>query len=117
MDIFELPQLVAARDESERSYLEFLRTSSLSMGLYVLPAGAQDKQKPHTEDEVYCVVGGRASIQVGDEHQAVGPGGIVFVAAEVEHCFHSIAEDLTVLVFFAPAEYANATQATQAHAS
>jgi hypothetical protein len=29
------------------------------------------------------------------------------VAKNVEHRFHSIEEDLTVLVFFAPAEYSN----------
>jgi quercetin dioxygenase-like cupin family protein len=37
----------------------------------------------------------------------VSEGSVVFVAAEVEHRFHSITEDLVVLVFFAPAEYAN----------
>jgi hypothetical protein len=32
----------------------------------------------------------------------------VFVAANVLHRFHHIEEDLTVLVFFAPAEYSQA---------
>jgi len=86
-------------------YIEFLRASSLSMGLYELAAGATDLQSPHTEDEVYYVVSGRATIRVGDEEQAVGPGSIVFVAANIEHRFHAIIEDLSVLVFFAPAEY------------
>ncbi|HSG39002.1 MAG TPA: cupin domain-containing protein, partial [Thermoanaerobaculia bacterium] len=35
------------------------------------------------------------------EDMAVGPGSVLFVAARVEHRFHSIAEDLEVLVFFA----------------
>jgi len=39
-------------------------------------------------------------------------GSIVFVAARVPHRFHSIAEDLTVLVFFAPAEYSNQPRAS-----
>jgi hypothetical protein len=30
---------------------------------------------------------------------------VVFVKAGVEHRFHNITEDLTTLVFFAPAEY------------
>jgi quercetin dioxygenase-like cupin family protein len=42
---------------------------------------------------------------VGNEHTSLEPGSIVFVAANVEHRFHSIIEDLMVLVFFAPAEY------------
>jgi mannose-6-phosphate isomerase-like protein (cupin superfamily) len=85
-------------------YVEFLRASSLSMGLYELAAGAPDLQSPHTEDEVYYVVNGRATVRVADEDQTIGPGSIIFVAANVEHRFHSITEDLSVLVFFAPAE-------------
>ena len=70
-----------------------------------LPAGGVDPQQPHTEDEVYYVVGGRALLRVAGEDRAVGPGSLVFVAAGVEHRFHTIEEDLSVVVFFAPAEY------------
>ena len=79
----------------------------LSMGLYVLPAGGTDSQSPHTEDEVYYVVNGKAMIRVGAEDRDVGAGSIVYVAKNVEHRFHSIEEELKVLVFFAPAEYSN----------
>jgi mannose-6-phosphate isomerase-like protein (cupin superfamily) len=70
----------------------------------VLPAGARDPQEPHTEDEVYHVVGGKGRIRVGEEDRTVEAGTVVFVEAGVDHRFHSIEEDLTVLVFFAPAE-------------
>jgi mannose-6-phosphate isomerase-like protein (cupin superfamily) len=79
------------------------------MGVYRLPAGGRDPQSPHTEDEVYYVVDGQAQIRVGEEDRSVGPGSIVFVAAHVDHRFHSIEENLTVLVFFAPAEYSQAS--------
>ena len=105
MNAFELSQLLAERETSGRAYLEFLRVPSLSMGLYVLPAGGTDPQQPHTEDEVYYVAGGRASIRVGSEDRAVEPGSVVFVEAGIEHRFHTIREGLTVLVFFAPPEY------------
>ena len=105
MDAFEIDQLLAEREQVGRAYLEFLRVPALSAGLYVLPAGEADPQQPHTEDEVYYVARGRAQIRVAGEDRPVGPGSVVFVAAGVEHRFHSIAEDLTVLVFFAPAEY------------
>jgi len=105
MDAFELLPLLETQAKSGRRYHEFLRQPSLSMGVYVLPAGGVDAQSPHTEDEVYYVASGRAQIKVGDEDRAVGPGSIVFVAANVEHRFHSIEDDLIVLVFFAPAEY------------
>jgi len=48
-----------------------------------------------------------AKIKVADEDRIVQTGSVVYVAKNVEHHFHSIEEDLTVLVFFAPAEYSN----------
>jgi mannose-6-phosphate isomerase-like protein (cupin superfamily) len=105
MEAFELDDLLDARERSGRLYLEFVRSHELSVGLYALAAGATDPQEPHTEDEVYHVVSGRARITVGDEERSVGPGSIVFVPADVPHRFHDIEEDLTVLVVFGPAEY------------
>jgi mannose-6-phosphate isomerase-like protein (cupin superfamily) len=104
MDAFEISQLIIEQQRSGHSYLEFLRVPALSMGLYSLPAGGIDPQQPHTEDEVYYIVAGRGFIRVGEEDRAVEPGTIVFVAANVEHRFHTISEDLKILVFFAPAE-------------
>jgi mannose-6-phosphate isomerase-like protein (cupin superfamily) len=107
MQAFELTQLISQREASKKLYLEFLKVPDLSMGLYILPAGGVDPQQPHTEDEVYYVVSGVAQIQVADESRPVQAGSIVYVAKNVEHRFHSIEEELTVLVFFAPAEYSN----------
>jgi len=109
MQQFDLANLVAARDASERPYLEFLRVPALSVGLYVLPAEGADPQQPHSEDEVYYVASGRGRILVGTEDSDVSPGAIVYVPAGVEHRFHTIAEELTIVVFFAPAEYSQAT--------
>ena len=104
MKSFHLTQLLAEREQSDRRYLEFLRVSSLSSGIYVLAAGAVDPQKPHTEDEVYFVIRGRAAFACeGQDHQ-VEPGTILFVEAGVDHRFHSITEELEVLVLFAPCE-------------
>jgi mannose-6-phosphate isomerase-like protein (cupin superfamily) len=107
MQAFELAQLISQREASNKLYLEFLKIPDLSMGLYVLPAGGTDPQSPHTEDEVYYVVSGRAKIRVADEDRDVQARSIVYVAKNVAHRFHSIEEELTVLVFFAPAEYSN----------
>ena len=107
MQAYELPQLISQREVANKLYLEFLKVPDLSMGLYILPAGGVDPQSPHTEDEVYYVVSGRAQIKVADEDRAVQAGSIVYVAKNVEHRFHTIEQDLTVIVFFAPAEYSN----------
>lgn len=107
MQAFELAQLISQREESNKLYLEFLNVPDLSMGLYVLPAGGTDPQSPHTEDEVYYIVSGRAKILVAEEDRDVKAGSIIYVAKNVAHHFHSIGEELTILVFFAPAEYSN----------
>lgn len=110
MQAYELAQLISQREASNKLYLEFLKVPDLSMGLYVLPAGGADPQSPHTEDEVYYVVSGKAQILVANENRDVQAGSIVYVAKNVAHRFHSIEEDLTILVFFAPAEYSNKPQ-------
>jgi mannose-6-phosphate isomerase-like protein (cupin superfamily) len=108
VEAFDLPSLEAAREALQRRsgelYLEFLRRDALSCGLYVLEAGAEDPQEPHTEDEVYLVLEGRARLEVAGRDQPVGPGSVVFVARAVPHRFADITERLSVLVFFAPAE-------------
>jgi mannose-6-phosphate isomerase-like protein (cupin superfamily) len=108
MNVFHLSQLQADRQRSRRAYLEFLRVPALSAGLYALPAGAADPQQPHNEDEVYVVLAGRGALRIGVEDHAVKPGTVAFVGAGVEHRFHSLTEDLTALVFFAPAETSEA---------
>jgi len=110
MQAFDLAQLISQRETSQKLYLEFLKVPDLSVGLYVLPAGGADPQSPHTEDEVYYVIGGRAKILVADESHDVQAGSIIYVEKNVAHRFHSIEEDLTVLVFFAPAEYSKKVQ-------
>ena len=94
MQAYELANLISQRETSDKRYLEFLNVPDLSMGLYILPASGVDPQSPHTEDEVYYVVSGRAQIRVANEDRAVQAGSIVYVAKNVEHRFHSIEEEL-----------------------
>ncbi len=105
MNAFALSNLIATREQSKQLYHEFLHVPTMSAGVYQLAAGSTDPQQPHTEDELYYIVAGRAQLQVADENTPVEPGSLIFVAANIEHHFHTITEDLTVLVFFAPAEY------------
>ena len=101
---FNIADTEKRREQSGKRYLEFLRVPAMSAGVYVLPAGRTDPQSPHKEDEMYYVVGGRARMRAGSEDQVVSAGSVIFVAAEVEHRFYDITEELVVLVFFAPAE-------------
>ncbi len=87
MNAFELSDLDRQRVQGGKLYLEFLRGPTLSVGLYVL-----------------YVVTGRATVRVGDEDREVQAGSVIFVPPGVPHRFHSITEELRILVFFAPAE-------------
>ncbi|MBW2229350.1 MAG: cupin domain-containing protein [Deltaproteobacteria bacterium] len=98
---FELPKEIEARIASGKPYLEFLRVPSLSCGIYALPAGSEDLQAPHDEDEVYYVVSGKARLRVSGETVEAGPGSILYVRATATHSFFEVEEDMTILVFFA----------------
>lgn len=104
VNLFDLADVEKHRKQLGKRYSEFLRVAAMSAGIYVLPAGGIDPQSPHKQDEMYYVVRGRARLRAGTEDQAVREGGIIFVAAGVEHGFYEITEELMVLVFFAPAE-------------
>jgi mannose-6-phosphate isomerase-like protein (cupin superfamily) len=107
-NVFDFSQMLA---KSEKPYLEFLRVPSLSVGIYVLEAGATDHQTPHHEDEVYYVASGRAKMRTEvdgvEKTFDVDPGTIIFIPARMNHCFYDIIQRLAVMVFFAPAEGAH----------
>ena len=104
MEAFELGDIMAHARKTGTLWTELIRHPTLSVGLYLLPGGGVDPQQPHTEDEVYYVVSGHGHITVGTEDRPVGPGSTIFVAAGETHRFHDFAAELTLLVFFAPAE-------------
>lgn len=98
MQKFELADLPVER------YHEFLRVPDLSAGVYRLAKGALDMQKPHSEDEIYHVLSGRARFTAGGRTVEARAGDVLFVPAREEHRFHDIEEDLALLVVFGPAE-------------
>jgi len=102
----QFSDVIDQRARRATPYLEFLRVNSLSAGIYVLPAGGVDVQSPHKQDELYYVVSGKARARAGAQDREIRPGTMIFVAANVEHRFYAIEEELRLLVFFAPPEAA-----------
>ena len=98
MRVFSIPAT------SPHSYEELMRSADLSVGVYRLDVGAVDSQRPHTEDEVYYIIAGRAKFTSGGETVDVAPRHCLFVPAGEPHRFSDIVEPLEVLVFFGPAE-------------
>ena len=78
MDAHDLNGLLAEHLSSGRPYLEFLRSESMSIGLYVLNAGDVDGQQPHAEDEAYVVLGGRSRFTAGDETRDIAAGDVIY---------------------------------------
>jgi quercetin dioxygenase-like cupin family protein len=78
----------------------FVRIPSISAGVYTLKKGATDGQTPHTKDEIYYIIKGKAKLAVGAETYDVKEGSLVFVEAHKEHHFFDITEDLAVVVVF-----------------
>jgi mannose-6-phosphate isomerase-like protein (cupin superfamily) len=83
---------------------EHLGVPDLSCGTYSLPAGGTDPQSPHTEDELYLVTSGRATLWTASGTAPMRPGDVAFVPAGEEHRFVDIVDDFAVVVVFGPAE-------------
>jgi mannose-6-phosphate isomerase-like protein (cupin superfamily) len=108
-DVVSVAELLARLSRDEHDYAEFFRSPSGSLSLTVArwPAGSVDTQQPHTEDEVYYVIGGRATLVTNGAATTVSAGSVAFVASGVDHRFVDITEDLEVLVFWSPARHSN----------
>jgi mannose-6-phosphate isomerase-like protein (cupin superfamily) len=75
------------------------RSPGLEIGVYVLVAPEPDTQQPHADDEVYVVLEGRGTLEVGDQVFRVSQGDALFVEAGAEHRFMGY-ESLCLLVTF-----------------
>ena len=104
MEARTLDDLARHQSATDKPYFEFIRSRSMSVGLYVLDAGAVDEQSPHFEDEVYVVLEGHSRFTAANKTRDVVPGDTMFVPAGVPHQFHDITEQLRVIVVFAPPE-------------
>jgi mannose-6-phosphate isomerase-like protein (cupin superfamily) len=99
-------EVLRAPDESTAGYWELLRVPDLSVGVYRIPAGGADEQEPHTEDEVYLVTRGAATLWTPHASAPAVVGSMLFVPAHEEHRFVDITDDFEAIVVFGPAEYA-----------
>ena len=73
-----------------------------------MPLDGTDTQIPHSEDEIYVVVSGRAELQTPEATVAVQPGSVVFVPAHEDHRFVNLDGTADGVGLFAPPEGARA---------
>ena len=88
--------------DEPNDWIVHLTTSDLSLGTYSIPAGGTDDQSPHTEDEIYVVKTGRATLVTDSGTAPVAPGSVIYVPAGETHRFTDVTEDLALIVVFAP---------------
>ena len=100
---FTVDELRKLREQAGTAWLEFFDVASLSMGIYHVASGTDDRatHQPHARDEVYVGVSGNGQLTADGERYRIEPGSVVYVKAGVEHHFHDVIDDLTVLVLFA----------------
>lgn len=98
------PVVLGRDDVPSGRYAEWVRSQSLSAGVYRIAAGGVDDQSPHREDEVYVVTAGAAQLEVEGRRTPVGPGTVAFVPRRAAHRFVDVTADLEVSVVFAPPE-------------
>ena len=60
----------------------------------------EDRQKPHSRDEVYVVARGIATFFDGEARRRVEPGAFIFVEAGRVHRFEQFSDDFAVWVIF-----------------
>jgi mannose-6-phosphate isomerase-like protein (cupin superfamily) len=98
------PVVLGRDDVPAGRYAEWVRSQSLSAGVYRIAVGGVDDQSPHREDEVYVVTAGAAELEVEGRRTPVAPGTVAFVPRRAEHRFVDVTADLEVTVVFAPPE-------------
>jgi quercetin dioxygenase-like cupin family protein len=94
-----------ARFSSEKlQKVPLFESSRFFCDLYCLAAGQAQRVHTHADsDKVYCVLSGRATIQVGAEEAEAGEGVAVLAPAGVPHGVANRTDaPVTVLVFMAP---------------
>lgn len=92
-----LAQLTEARPFNEAARF----AGDVSVELYA-PVG-EDRQTPHTRDELYIIATGSGSFVLEDESFPFEAGDLIFVPAHAEHRFSTFSDDFsTWVIFFGP---------------
>lgn len=82
-------------------FVTLLQRGTMSLELYA-PQG-EDRQTPHSQDELYLVVSGHGEFVNGNERHSFQPGDVLFVPAGVEHRFVNFSDDFqTWVIFYGP---------------
>ncbi|GAB4530622.1 MAG: hypothetical protein Tsb0010_12240 [Parvularculaceae bacterium] len=88
---------IAAREDGGR-FARVMAHGTMFAGLYA-PRG-EDRQTPHSRDEIYVVMSGEGEFVNDGERIRFAPGDILFVKAHKEHRFENFSDDFATWVIF-----------------
>jgi mannose-6-phosphate isomerase-like protein (cupin superfamily) len=98
---FSPTQIETGRNAGQNAWNAFLRSKSMIYGLYMLPKKLNgDSALTHRWDEVNLITKGSGKFQVGERIMDVEPGDIVYVRKGNPHFFHTLPDDLDILILF-----------------
>ena len=98
---FTLEEVGRQRLAGENVWNAFVRRPSMVFGLYMLPKKVGgDSALTHQWDEINLITRGTGKFQVGQDVMDVRPGDIIYVRKGNPHFFHSLAQDMDILIFF-----------------
>ena len=99
--LYILSEIEKKRLSGENAWNPFLRTRSLTFGLYMLPKNVGgDSTLTHKIDELNIITRGSGKFWVDEHSMNVEPGDIVFVRNRHGHYFNSLKMDLDILIFW-----------------
>ncbi|CAB3745839.1 cupin domain-containing protein [Paraburkholderia solisilvae] len=102
-DVLHIAEAQAARalQDLPLPFAVLFERGEVSVELYA-PRG-EDKQSPHTRDELYIVACGSGVFRRANETCEFRAGDLLFVPAHVEHRFERFSDDFrTWVIFFGP---------------
>ena len=94
----ELPGEPMGRYPEGVPFVEAMRHGSMSVELFA-PRG-EDRQQPHSQDELYVVLSGSSRFVRGDERVTCVAGDVLFAPAGMPHRFEGMSGDFQAWVVF-----------------
>ncbi|HTI00278.1 MAG TPA: cupin domain-containing protein [Acidisoma sp.] len=94
----QLPRAPSAVWPEGEPFVDAIRHGSMSVEVFA-PRG-QDRQSPHTQDELYIVASGQARFEHNEAMTEARTGDVLFVPAGDTHRFHDMSADFVTWVIF-----------------
>jgi len=101
-EVISIDKVIHDLDRSNNYFLNIFSSKGLEAGILRLKEGDKDIQAPHSIDEIYFVVEGKGSLEIGGKIRTVKSGDFIFVPANAHHKFtlDSASKSLLVIYFF-----------------